>query len=310
MNDWLMRTLARANFQEAPGNGGTGGGTGGGGGGGGGAAGGGNNGGGGGDPWYQPHLASLDKDTTAWLDGKKFGSVTDALKSGALADKMARDRNVIARPADLAKLETWDGWKDLGWLEDAAQYVGKIAAPKMPEGQQHDAEMLQAFVKAAHGQRLPPGVAQSLYHAMSDFINQRVEGFRAEGSRKTADLQTTLDREWGADKEKNTELAKRVVRTFGVNADTLAKLEETLGGAPDLLKFMHAVGARLGEASLIGGQGGGGGKLSPGAAAAERRRLEGDPSWMKVFTDPRHPQNKDYKARYNELVALEAAGTK
>jgi hypothetical protein len=254
-------------------------------------------------------LASLDKDTTAWLDGKKFGSVTDALKSGAQADRMARDRNVIARPADLTKLEAWDGWKDLGWIEDAAEYGKKLAAPKMPEGQQHDAEMLQAFQKAAHGKRLPPGVAQSLYQEMTDFINGRVEAFKAQGSKATADLQAALDRDWGADKAKNTELAQRVVRTFGVNADTVAKLEQAVGNAPDLLKFFHAIGSKLGEATLVTGQGGGGGGgMSPNAAAAERRRLEGDSAWMKVFTDSRHPQNADYKARYNQLVAMEAAG--
>src|SRR5580700_3687332 len=68
---------------------------------------GGGGGGGGGDPWYQPHVATLDKDTLAYLDGKKFPTMIDALKSGAQSDRMARDRNVIARP-DPAKLGEWD----------------------------------------------------------------------------------------------------------------------------------------------------------------------------------------------------------
>ncbi len=301
------RYFAHANFNQAGGDG-AGGGAGQGGGAGGGGAGPGA--GGAGDPWYQPHLASLDKDTTAWLDGKKFGSLVDALKSGAQADKLARDRNVIPRPADVKKLDEWAGWKELGFVEDPAEYAKGIAPPKMPEGQQHDAEMLSAFVKAAHAAKLPPGMAQALYHQMSDFINQRVEAFRAQGAKATADLQAALDKEWGADKERNVELAKRVVRTFNVKADTLAKLEDALGGAPDLLRFMHAIGSKLGEASLVTGTGSGSGALSPGAAAAERRRLEGDPAWMKVFTDPRHPQNADYKARYNELIAMEAKGIK
>jgi hypothetical protein len=308
MNRFWERYFARANFNQG---GGDGGGAGGGGGGsGGGSDGTGGAGGSAGEPWYQPHLAALDKDTTAWLDGKKFGSITDALKSGAHADKLARDRNVIARPADLAKLDQWDGWKELGWVEDAAAYGKAITPPKMPEGQQHDAEMLQAFTKAAHGKRLPPGAAQSLYNEMSDFINQRVEGFKAQGAKATADLQAALDKEWGTDKDTNTELAKRVVRTFGVKTDTLAKLEDALGGAPDLLQFMHKIGTMLGEDKLIGGQGGGSGAMSPGAAAAERRRLESDPAWMKIFNDARHPQNAEYKARRLELIALEAKGVK
>ena len=81
------RYFAGANFNEGGhdaggtrGGGGTYGGGSAGSGGGAGSAGGGAGGwhgtvGGAGDAWYQPHLANPDEDTTAWLDGKKLGSI-------------------------------------------------------------------------------------------------------------------------------------------------------------------------------------------------------------------------------------------
>jgi hypothetical protein len=48
--------------------------------------------------------------------------------------------------------------------------------------------------------------------------------------------------------------------------------------------------------------------MSPQAAGAERRRLESDKAWIAIFNDQRHPLNKDYVARREELLRIEAQG--
>lgn len=264
----------------------------------------------GGDPWYQPHVATLDKDTLSWLDGHRFGGVTDALKSGANAERLARDRNVITRP-DPQKLGEWDGWAALGFEPDEGKYKGAVKPPKMPNNGQHDAELMDGFVKLAHGMKLPPQMAEGLYHGLTDMVNKRLEGAAAAGAKATADLEAALRSEWGADYDLKRETAVRAARTLGIGADDLAELEK-ITGAPRLLKLMERLGSTALEGRMVNADGTAqaGGALTPAAAEAELRRLEGDTAWVKVFTDPRHPQNADYKARYNQLIGIVAKGRK
>jgi hypothetical protein len=256
----------------------------------------------GGDPWYQPHVASLDKDTLSWLDGKKFGAVTDALKSGALADKMARDRNVISRP-DVTKLDEWDGWEALGYEPDAGKYVTAVKPPKMPNNGQHDAALLDAAAKLGHKLKLPAALTEKFYHGLTDVVNQRLEGIAAAGAKAETDLKAALEKEWGTDAGVNTEIAKRAARTLKIGAEDTSELEKLIG-SPRLLKLFHQLGTGALEGKLIDGGGNAPGAMTPAAAEAEVRRLEGDPAWVKIFSDSRHPQNADYKARYMQLMEI------
>jgi hypothetical protein len=264
---------------------------------------------GGGDPWYQPHVANLDKDTLAWLDGKKFADPVSALKSGALADKMARERNVLNKP-DPAKLGEWDGWEALGFVPDEAKYKAGIKPPKMPNDAQHDAALLDSFAKLAHGLKLPPAMAEQLYHGLTGVVNERLTGIEAAGAKATADLQVALDKKWGTDKDVNTEIAKRAMRTLKIGADDAGEIEKIIG-SPRLMELFHTLGTGALEGKLISDDSGGGPKtMTPATAAAELRRLEGDPAWMKVFTDPAHPQQADYAAQRMALIEAAAKGKK
>jgi hypothetical protein len=287
--------------------------TGGGAGGGGGAddkgGNGGGGGGGGGDPWYQPYAGELDKDTLGWLDGKRFPKIQDALKSGAAAERLARDRNAISRPADMGKVLEWEGFKELGWNDNEGDYLKGLTPPKMPNGQQHNAELLDVFGKAAHKLRLLPAQATPLYQALTDHINKIGEDFAAKGAREAQELEASLRKEWGLDYDKRGTEAKRAAASSGIPVDALSKMESALGTGL-FMKVWDSIGKLTGEAKLITGEGGSGGDMTPAQAAAERRRLEGDPAWMKVFTDPHNPQRQDYAARRQKLIEIEAQGSR
>lgn len=270
---------------------------------------GGDNKGGAGDPWYQPHVATLDKDTLAWLDGKKFSDPVAALKSGALSDKMARERNVISKP-DPAKLGEWDGWAALGYEPDAAKYKAAIKAPALPNGQTPDAALLDAFATITHGLKLPAALAQPIYDGLNKVIGERLQGIEAKGATDLAAMQAALDKEWGADKGVNTEIALRAARFLKIGADDLAELEK-ITGSPRLMKLMHQLGSTALEGKLINDDSGGGARvMTPAAAEAEIRRLEGDAAWLKVFQDPSHPQQKDYAAQRMALFEIITKGSK
>jgi hypothetical protein len=261
----------------------------------------------GGDPWYQPHVGSLDKDTLAYLDGKKFPSMLDALKSGAQSDRMARERNVIARP-DPEKLGEWEGWGAMGYDADKAKYAAKIKPPKMPNNAQHDAGLMDAFVGFAHENHVPPAAAEKMFHGMNDFVNARLSELASKGIKDSEVLDADLRKEWGTEYAQNQELARRAFKAFGVGVDDSSELEKVIG-SPRLLKLFNAIGKKMGEANLVSSDGFGAADTSPATAEAELRRLEGDDNFMKIFRDPRHPQQKDHKAKWMRLVAI-AAGEK
>src|SRR6185369_10569936 len=51
---------------------------------------------GGGGAWYQSY--GLDQDTVSWIETKKFDGPGTALKSGAMYEKLARERNAMFKP--------------------------------------------------------------------------------------------------------------------------------------------------------------------------------------------------------------------
>lgn len=263
----------------------------------------------GGDPWYQPHVQKIDKDTLAWLDGKKFGTLEDALKSGAQADKMARDRNVIARP-DPAKLNEWDGWSALGWEADAGKYKAAVKPPKMPNGAQHDAELMDHALGLLHGEHVAGASAERIYHGLTDFVNKRLEAIAGQGARANEQLEETLRGEWKENYDINREIAQRAARTLKIGADDMAELEKVIG-SPRLMKLFHQLGTTALEGKLVNPDGTTpAGGMTPAAAEAELRRLEADKEWLKGFTNSQHPQHADFKARHLELVAIVAKGKK
>jgi hypothetical protein len=258
--------------------------------------------GGGQDPWYHGFKDKVKPDTLAWLDGKKFQGLEAALDNGALSDRMYRERNVMPRPdADPAKLKDWEGWGALGWNADKAAYAKGITPPRQPNGGEHDAGLFDAAVGFAHEHRMTPGQAQGFIQNLSDFVNGRLAEAQSRGIASSKELDTALRGEWGDKYNVNVEMATRAAKAFGLGADTAAELEK-LVGSPRLLKFMHALGAKLGEGNLVQNDGGGSAGTSPATAEAEIRRLEGDPEFIKAFTNARHPAHLDAKAKYDKLI--------
>jgi hypothetical protein len=259
----------------------------------------------GGDPWYAS-LQGLDADTTKWISDKKFADVATALKSGMHADHVARDRNVLQRPAE-GKLGEWDGWKDLGWTEDRKAYA--VSAPEdirkgFPE---YNDAFEQAFVDAAHKARVPAAQAKSILGDVLGYIKGTYEQIGADGAKAAADLSATLDQEWGADAAKNRELAQRAARSLGVPIDDSSALEKVMGSA-GLVKLFHKIGSMMGEDRLRDPGAPASGTLSAAGAKAELQRLNADAGHVVALGDATHPAHQAAKAARQRLLELIAKG--
>lgn len=257
---------------------------------------------GGGDPWYMAADYAFDDATQRFFAGKNYPDQKTALTSLRQADELARARNVVPKP-DPKNPQGWEGFTELGWTPDKTQY--KFDAPKLADGDIHDDNAFTKFQGVAHELRLAPWQAKGVYDAMHKVSNDAIKGFRDAGATANRELDAKLREKWGPNFDQKKELATRAFSFFKVDGISGAMMDQVMG-APQMVELFEKIGTAMGEDKLITGDGSGMGSKTPATARAERLRLEGDANWMKVFNDPRHPQNKDYVAQRAALIEIEA----
>jgi len=250
-----------------------------------------------GGPWYA--ALKPDADATKFITDRNFGDFNTLVKSAINSDKMASARNVLEKP-DPAKLADWNGWKDLGWEPDEAKY--KIADPaKVKEGIIVDKGLQAAIAKSAHARRVPVAQAQGLYDDMFGYFTDLIDQAAVKGAKSQTELQTALDTKWGADKQRNVELANRAVAFFGIGTDERSAIEKGIGG-PRLTELFHKIGSMIGEEALVANTGGGGIGESAATLDAELKKLEGSADFKAALDDPRHPRRDDLFAQRQALI--------
>jgi len=260
--------------------------------------------GGGGEPFYKPW--NLEKDGVDWIEGHKFTDPAAVIKSAKHFESVARDKNAMVRP-EKGKEKEWAGWEDLGWIKDEKQYT--FEEPKdLPKGMLYDKGMDESLRKFAHENRIPLATARAARDLIVAGQKKQYEQLLGEGAKSAAELKETLIKDWGADYQTNTELARRAMAALGIGVMDAAELEAVVG-APRLVKLFHGIATKIGEQALPAAGGGSPGMaMTPGQARAERLRLEADKDWMKTFTDARDPQHAGAVARRTQLIELESKG--
>lgn len=255
---------------------------------------------GGDKPFYDSW--GLDDDGKKIIADRGIKAPSDIIKSWSEADKMARARNVIEKP-DATKPQDWKGFTEIGWVEDLAKYV--VAKPEVKAGQQLDEQMFGDFGKLAHQAKVAPWQAKIIFDGMFENIHARGAELETRAAGQMAELKTQLEKEWGPQAKARTERASRAMQFLGFGAEDVGELEKIAGSARTL-KMFDKLAQMVGEDSLNVPNNGDNGGLSPEAAGAERRKLEADPAWMAIFNNPRHPSHKDYNAKRQQLLEIEA----
>lgn len=257
-------------------------------------------------PWYASSDYGFDDDTRKFFEGKNYPDVKTALSSLRHADQVARDRNVLQKP-DPAKINEWDGWKDLGWTPEIGDY--KVAKPQLKSGQVLDEEMFSSFTKDAHELRIPLAAAQELFNRQFGKAYERIDAATAAGAAARTDLETRLKGDWGDKYDANVELSKRAMRALGVGMDDSAEIERMLG-SPRLVKLFHGFAERIGEDNLVTPNSPSGASEHPATIEAELTRFEQDEKNIKIMQDQRNPlyqQTVDQRRKLIQRLAVAQA---
>lgn len=187
-------------------------------------------------------------------------SASDALGLGAAAETAEPVQVTI--PGKDAKPEDW------------SKYFDDIGAPKtadayelpVPDGQ--DGAFAKTAAEWMAQARLTPQQAKDLAGKWNEHVGNLTKAQTEAKAKTEADAatareaavkrdETALSNEWGAEKDKNMEHAKRAAREFvrpyagEKTADIITAIEDKIGYAATM-KFMHAIGSKIGEANPRG----------------------------------------------------------
>lgn len=210
-----------------------------------------------GAPWYGEFAADAPADFKTWVTNKAFADPQAALLSGFNQEKlMGADR--AGRTVILPKDEN-----DADGVKAFRSRIGVPEKPEdygTPEGLMEGNLWNEAAV-AAHKHGLPKAAFMKF---VADFFAADLAQKKAKGEKYQADTEAELAKlrgEWGKDFDKNSEFAKRFLKSIGWDDTKIGLFEKTFGTAT-MLKDFFAFGSKTGE---HGFQGGGD---DPGAAEA------------------------------------------
>lgn len=202
---------------------------------------------------------------TSWRDSikdeglKKFASnyntVEDLAKSGLeFRQKLS---NAIFVPGQDAS------------PEDKAAFRQKLGVPDSPEGYLYQFpegfdqslatdEVNESFNKLKgllHGEGATPNVVKASLDFYANLINESAQAQQRAQEASLMAAEQSLQKEWGAEFDTNTEYAKRAFKQFG--GDEFVRLVENaefegtpLHAHPGMLKVFSSIGRRMGEGGL------------------------------------------------------------
>lgn len=246
-------------------------------------------------------------------DIRADASFRDIKDLGGLAKSYLNATKMIGgRPEDLVKLPAPDdaeGWNSvftkLGRPEKPDGY--KLSAA--PDGVPVNEELRGSFLEAAHASGLTAKQADTLYTWWNGQAGGQMQAMEAAAAQNQARATEALKAEWGAAFDQNLHLARRAIEHFGGEdlAKTLATVKTAdgvlLGDLPQLAKLFAPLGKMLSEDGVLGKGGGGGGAdvFSPTEARQQIAALQGDPQFVKAWTDAKAPGHADAVAKMSRL---------
>lgn len=216
-------------------------------------------------------LQGFEEADRAYLTEKGYNSNADLLAALRAADGKVSLPTEKSTPEELAAF-----FSKLGRPESADKYGFALKNDE-------NGEVAKALAPAMFEAGLTASQASKVQEALDGFTVAKQEAYLKEQDAQIKSLQ----QDWGADYEKNTEIARQAVRKYGLDKEgQLARLEIALG-SNNLMKLMYAIGSTITDPELkgagSGARSGGAKSYTPQEAAAKMKELRNDKEFGKKF---------------------------
>ena len=215
-------------------------------------------------------LQGFEEADRAYLTEKGLGSNADLLAALRAADGKVSLPTDKSTPEEIAAF-----FSKLGRPESADKYGFALKNDE-------NGEVAKALTPAMFEAGLTATQANKMREALDGFTAAKQEAYLKEQDAQIKALQ----QDWGADYEKNTELARQAIRKYGLSKEQVISMEAALGSNA-LMKLMFSIGSTIADPELkgagSGARSGGAKSYTPQEAAAKMKELRNDKEFGKKF---------------------------
>lgn len=203
----------------------------------------------------------------------------------------------------LPKADDAEGW---------GKVYERLGRPAKAEDYKFEAKDAK-FAEWARGQFHKLGFsgdqAANLVKEYNSFVDGAAKAMGDAGAAQVAQEEAALKQKWGAAHQQNINIAKAGAAKFGLDGDTIDKLQSVMG-FQKTMEFMHSLGAKTGEHSFVnGGQPTGDMIRSPEAAMAHIRSLQSDSDFQRRYMAGDAKAIAEWNKAHAEAYHQEAATT-
>ncbi len=202
----------------------------------------------------------LKADQTVLAYTGKFKSMDDLVKSAMAAE--SKIGGMVSIPDDKAG------------PEQVAEFYKKLGVPEKPEDYKFedndqvkaDPEQAASFKKLAKDMNLTQAQAARLWKDSNEYAAKALATYQGLGKEAKANVTATLQKEWGADYQKNVEVVKRGLSIYPRQQELLTEADKLgYGNAVEFVRVFQFLGSLIKEDSgAARGSVGGSGKVSGG----------------------------------------------
>lgn len=227
----------------------------------------------------QDWTSNLNDSHKAYVQQKGFKDPVSVLDSYINMEKL------LGVPQDrLLKLPTKSD--DPAW-GDVYNKLGRPMDPKeykieVPQGM--DAKFADWARSTFHELGITKDAGEKLAAKWNGFQSEAQKAQTEAYTQKVTQENENLKKDWGMAYDQNINIAKSAASAFGLDGQTIDKLEAAMGFA-GTMKFLSSIGEKIGEGKFISGGAGQsfGGALTPEQARGRIQNLRQDPDFVNRY---------------------------
>lgn len=222
--------------------------------------------------------AGLNDDAKQYVSSKGFKDPSSVIESYRQIEKLIGQKEKLIKLPDTDEDASWGEIYDkLGRPKDKKDYNFQ-----MPE-KGGDPEFAEWAKGTFHELGISKKQAEKLVSKWNEFAGGKTKHIEETQAAKVQEAVTELKKEWGEAFSKKAAVVDQVAEKFGMTAEQLTSLKQNMGPA-GAMKFLHSIGAKLGEDQFVTGDGkSGSSALSPGEAQGRVKTLMQDPDFASRY---------------------------
>jgi len=247
-------------------------------------------------PWL---AADTNTDLVGHAQNKAWKTAADVVQSHRELEKLLgadRAGRTVVIPTDENDAAGWEQvYNRLGRPVNAEGY-------KLPVPQGQDPAFARAAAAKFHELGVPAKMGEALASWWNGEAMKQAEAAAVLEQQAVETEHTALKKDWGAETEMRTELAKRAAVTLGLDEASIDALQKS-AGFTKTLKALAKMGDMLKEHGAEGMGALGSFAMTPEGAKARKAQLMADTEWRKKAMDPKSAEWAELKKLDGILTA-------